>query len=238
MILGIMQPYLFPYIGYYQLINVVDKYVIYDDVNFIKQGWINKNRILSGGKELVFTVPLKNQSSFVTINKTEINLDLFVGWKNKFLKTVTHSYSRAPFFQETFALLEDIFGADHKTISALATDSIITVSNYLDIKTDFVRSSEIYGNADLHATDRILDICRREGASHYLNAIGGRELYDFEVFAKHGVCLNFMKAKPLAYQQFKNEFVPWLYIIDVLMFNGKEVVKAYLNNYEIITNEV
>ena len=237
MVLGIMQPYLFPYIGYFQLVNAVDKFVFYDDVNFIKQGWINKNRILAGGKDLIFTVPLKNQSSFVTINRTEINQQLYTAWKEKFLKTLCHSYSRAPHFDTAYSIIQSVLDAEHFNIGSLAAHSVMSVSAYLGIGTMFVNSSSIYENADLHSTDRILDICKKEYADVYLNAIGGRELYDFEEFLSRGVQLKFIKTNPVVYPQFKAEFLPGLSIVDIMMFNEPEQIHGFLNYYETITQE-
>lgn len=234
--LAIMQPYLFPYIGYFQLINLVDKFVVYDDVNFIKKGWINRNYILVDGKPYLFSLPLNNQSQFSKINKIYINSILFDSWKKKTLRTLEQSYKKAPFFKEIYSLVENILNIGYKEtdISVIATKSFIELSKYLDIKTEFVITSAIYENQELSGKERIIDICKKENALHYINPIGGKDLYDLDYFKENGLELSFIKAMPIKYNQFKNEFAPYLSIIDVLMFNSIEETKLLLNKYELV----
>jgi hypothetical protein len=232
--LGLMQPYLFPYVGYYQLINSVDKFVVYDDVSFIKQGWINRNRILLNCKDYIFTVPLANASSNAAINKTEINYNLYSGWKGKFMKTLAQSYAKAPNYPAAAELIDSILSQNQPTISLLATDSIVSTCNYLGLKKDYVLTSTGYNNNELRAYERVIDICKKEGASRYINPIGGQELYSREVFTNVGLQLNFIKSKSVTYPQFNCAFVPWLSIIDLLMFLSKEQILEYLSAYELI----
>ena len=231
--LAVMQPYLFPYIGYFQMIKAVDVFVFYDDVNFIKQGWINRNRILVSNKEYLFTVPLKNASSFVSINETFINLDFFKKWKKTFLQTIEQNYKKAPQFEEVFLLLNEIFEKNHITISQLAVDSVVTISKYLGIEKKFLISSEQYHNQTKPREERLIAICKAEQATQYINAIGGKELYTKESFKKEAIELSFIKSFPIDYKQFNNEFVSWLSIIDVLMFNTIEEVNQMLDKYEL-----
>ena len=230
--LAIMQPYIFPYIGYFQLINAVDKFVIYDDVNFINRGWINRNRILVNGKDSLFTIPLKDASQNKLINEIEVNWD--AAWKNKFLKTIEQSYKKAPFYKEGLDIIEKTLNIEALNSSSVIFNNLKVICEYLDIKTELVKSSAIYQNADLKAQERILDICLQEKANHYINPIGGLALYDKSFFEAKGLKLNFIKAKPVVYPQLKNEFVPWLSMIDVLMFNSKETIQAFLQEYELV----
>jgi hypothetical protein len=230
--LGIMQPYIFPYIGYFQLINVVDKFVIYDDVNFINKGWINRNRILNNGKDNLFTIPLKEASQNKLINEIDINWD--IAWKSKFLKTLEQCYKKAPFYSEILPIIEQTLSIDNEPVSKVIEHNLKLICDYLGIKTEIVSSSVIYQNTHLKAQERILDICLQEKVSQYINPIGGLELYDKDFFETKGVQLNFVKSNPIEYPQFKNEFVPWLSMIDVLMFNSKEKIKEFLDNYELI----
>ena len=144
-----MQPYIFPYIGYFQLINAVDKFVFYDDVNFIKQGWINRNRILLNGAGHMFTIPLADASSFKKINEVCIHKKLFQSWKNKFYKTISLSYSKAPFFHQTYTLIESILDRDFDTVSGLAIYAVNKVCVALDITTQIVETTTQYNNAQL-----------------------------------------------------------------------------------------
>jgi len=231
--IAIMQPYLFPYIGYFQLINAVDKFVIYDDVNFIKQGWINKNQILINGKANTFILPLKAISSFEKIRKTEIDTTKYSIWKNKILKTVELSYKKAPFFKDIFTLLENTLNENYIYISDLNVAAIFSIINYLNITTTITATSSIYKNENLKAQDRVLDICKKEKATIYINAEGGKELYSYKDFKENGVELLFIRSKPISYQQFNNNFIAGLSIIDVLMFNSIDAIKIHLDNYNL-----
>lgn len=227
--LGIMQPYIFPYIGYFQLINAVDRFVVYDDVAFIKQGWINRNQVLLNGQAHMFTVPISNASSFTTIGRTEINKKLYGAWKQKFFKTLTMAYAKAPCYDAANDLITSVFNNDCDTISELATKSIYATCLYLGIATEFVLSATQYMNSDLKAKDRVQDICAKEGADTYINASGGKALYDKSDFERCGLKLQFIAPHRVTYTQYRNEFVPWLSIIDVMMFNSPEVIKGFLN---------
>lgn len=230
-----MQPYLFPYFGYFQLINAVDKFIIYDDVNFIKQGWINRNNILVNNSVHLFTVPLVNQSSFEKINKIKINNKLYFNWKKKFLKTIEQAYGKAPFFKDVYLMIFDILSIEHDNISNLSTESVKAVCDYIGIFTKIERSSSSYKNKNLTAEKRLIYICNVENANHYINPIGGIGLYSKNTFLEHNITLNFIKSGDIKYEQFRNnDFFPNLSIIDMLMFNDKETVRKFLNEYELI----
>lgn len=227
---AIMQPYFFPYIGYFQLINAVDIFVFYDDVNFIKNGWVNRNRILINGQASYYTLQLKDASSFKLINGIT-----FTDNRNKLLKSVAVSYCKAPFFKDIYDLLERCLNITTNKVSIIAMNSVIEVSNYLNINTVFEVSSEKYQETKgIDRTKRILAICTKKQATSYINAIGGEKLYDKSYFNEHNIELSFIKTNKIVYNQFKNDFVPWLSIIDILMFNSIEEVQAMLNNYELI----
>lgn len=230
--LAIMQPYIFPYIGYFQLVNAVDHFVFYDDVTFIKQGWINRNNILLNGKPHLFTIPLQNASSYQLIHDTKISA--VSNWSSKFLKTIEQAYKKAPQYQEVFSLVEKTLNHEYESIGDLAKMSIKNVSDYLGIKTVFTDTSKIFQNNELSAQNRVLDICQKLKTENYINPIGGQELYSKEVFKENAIDLFFIKSKPIAYKQFENEFVPYLSIIDLMMFNEKEQVLSFTNQYELI----
>ncbi|HTW93002.1 MAG TPA: WbqC family protein [bacterium] len=231
--LAIMQPYLFPYIGYFQLINAVDKFVVCDDVSFIKQGWINRNRILFRGRDYMFSVPLADASSHRKIKDTIIHHEQHVAFKENLPKTLHQAYGKAPFNGVVRELVLRVLDSEGVSISRLAVNSLKSVCSYLGLQTPFVDTSAVYQNDHLRAQDRVLDICRREGASAYVNAPGGTKLYQKDVFANRGIELLFLQPKPISYRQYDNEFVPWLSIIDVLMFNSVEKVKLMLREYDL-----
>jgi len=222
--MALMQPYLFPYLGYFQLMHAVDKFIFYDDVNFIKQGWINRNRILLNGKEHIFSVPIKQLSSYRKINETEVDLTTYGSWRAKFFKTITHSYSKAPYFSNIKFVLETVFFSEVKYIHDLSIRSVVKVCEYLGLTRDIVLTSGGYGNSHLKSDDRVLDICKREGAKIYINVPGGIDLYSHESFCLNGIDLRFIAPGEVTYRQPTPSFVAGLSIIDVLMFNGAELM--------------
>lgn len=228
---AIMQPYLFPYIGYWQLINATDEFVVYDDVNFIKGGWINRNNILLNGKSFLFTLPLENSSSYKLIKEIDVTSNLKL--KEKICKTISATYSKAPYFSEVFSLIENVLMKDGK-VSELVYDSIIQINNYLGISTKILLSSELNQNRELKSDKRVINIVKNLNGQIYINAIGGQELYSKDEFKKNNIDLYFIKTNKIEYKQFKNEFVPNLSIIDVLMFNSPEDVRELLTKYELI----
>ena len=229
MTLAIMQPYLFPYIGYWQLINAVDTFVIYDDVNFIKQGYINRNSILSNGKSQQFTLELIGASSNKLIKEIEIGNNV-----NKILKTIKQSYIKAPLFENVIILLEEILTNKEKNLAKYIGYSLEKISQYLEINTNFVYSNNIKKDINLKAQDKIIDICKNLNARKYINTIGGQELYNKEIFKENGIELNFLKTELVEYKQFKNDFIPYLSIIDILMFNKKSDIRIILDRYKLI----
>ncbi|MDP4208587.1 MAG: WbqC family protein [Bacteroidota bacterium] len=226
---GIMQPYLFPYIGYFQLMRAVDTFVIYDDVNFIKQGWINRNRLLLNGKDFMFNITLNGASSFKKINEIGVQ-----GNNQKLIKTIEQAYYKAPHFRTVFPMLNEILLYQESNLAKYLTNSLHVIVNYLGIDITILISSEIKKDDSLKADDKIINICQHLTATNYINAIGGQELYSKQKFAQHGLVLNFIKSKPITYQQFKNNFIPWLSIIDVMMFNSKNEIWSLINNYELV----
>ena len=224
-----MQPYFFPYIGYFQLINAVDEFVVYDDVNFIKQGWISKNRILVNKQAVDIILQLNGASSFKKIN--EINLG-----KNrlKLLKTIEQAYKKAPFFNSVFPIVSEILTFNENNLAFFLTNSLIKISEYLSINTKIIISSDINKNNLLKGKDKVLEICKKTNALDYINAIGGIELYNKEEFIENNIKLCFLKTKKVEYNQFDDNFIPGLSIIDILMFNSPEEINIMLNKFELV----
>lgn len=226
---GIMQPYFMPYIGYWQLMKTVDKYVIFDDVNFIKRGWVNRNNILNNGQKYMFSIALRAASQNKYFNEIYV-LDDFV----KFRKTLMACYKKAPYYTSVMPLMDEIFSFEDKCLSHFLRNSFDIVLNYLNIQTTLLYSSDIRKDESKKGQDKILDICSVLGATQYINAIGGQELYEKEKFAENGIKLNFLQTEVVQYKQFENEFVPGLSMIDVLMFNSLEEINRMLDNFELI----
>lgn len=228
--LAIMQPYLFPYVGYFQLARLVDRFIFYDDVNFMKGGWINRNRLLIAGRTSWFTLPLQGASPYCKIN--EIRVQPGDTWRRKLLASVRHSYSKAPYFEPTYALLARVLESSESSLAKLARDSVTQVADYLGLNTEFVSAAGRYDNTTLRGSNRVLDICCREGATEYYNLPGGRLLYSTEAFSEQGVELRFVQPRLAEYRQFRTPFEPGLSILDVLMFNDAISTRRLLAGHE------
>ena len=227
--LAVMQPYLLPYIGYWQLVSAVDTFVIYDDVNFIKKGYVNRNNILQNQKAQLFTLELIGASQNKKINDIKIGSN-----SNKLLRTIKQNYSKAPFYKDVFPVLEKILNNEEKELSKFLGFSLVKISKYLNINTKFLYSSDIRNDKTFKAQDRLIEMSKILNATGYINSIGGIELYDKEAFFQNDINLSFLKSREISYKQFNNEFVPNLSIVDILMFNSKDNIKNILTQFELI----
>jgi len=230
--LGIMQPYFFPYLGYWQLMNAVDKYIVYDDVNFIKGGRINRNAILLQGKAHNINLILQGASPNKHINQIKVNTLPIT--QKKLLKTIEQAYKKAPYYHYVMPILQDIITQEEENLAKYLYYSFKVINGYLGITTELILSSNIKKNNDLKKEEKIYHICDIMKADEYYNSINGRQLYNAEDFRKRGIKLNFLVMKDIEYKQFKNDFVPNLSIIDVIMFNSQEQCRELLSQYELI----
>ena len=228
MTLGIMQPYFMPYISYFQLIKAVDKYIIFDDVNYINQGWINRNNLLINGERKMFSITLKKASSSRLIKDIEIGDDF-----RKIIKTLETNYKKAPYFNETMNLLIKSINYPDKRLGVFLTNCIKEVLSYLQVNTEILISSEIKKDNSFKGQDRVINMCQQLNADTYINAIGGINLYDKNLFKEKGIDLFFLKSHNIVYQQYKNEFIPSLSLIDTLMFNAAHDVNGMLDKYTL-----
>jgi hypothetical protein len=233
--IAIMQPYFFPYIGYWQLLNAVDRFVIYDDVNYIKGGWINRNRLLINGEPAYITAPLRQPSPYKRICDTALQPSS--AWRDKLIKMVEITYRKAPCFAETFPIIEKLIRHEADNLADYLAYQLQTLAAFMEIKTEFVITSRCYENECLSGQARILDICKREKARIYINPQGGQGLYEAEVFRNTGIDLRFIVMRPLPYKQRSGKFVPYLSIIDALMGVGFTGIKYHLNSYDLIRPE-
>lgn len=212
--------------------NAVDKYVIYDDVTFIKGGWINRNRILVNGVPKYFNVPMKGASSNKPINEIGVNNDPNFTEKN--IRVIQNSYRKSPYFDVVFPLIERILRCGKINLSEYLAFSFDVICGFLGIKTEFIVSSQMKKECSLKGQDKVLHICKLLGADEYFNAIGGTELYSKELFSENDITLHFLKTNDIKYKQFDNDFVSNLSIIDVMMFNSKEEIKEMLEEYTLV----
>ncbi|MGB7483602.1 WbqC family protein [Castellaniella ginsengisoli] len=230
--IGIMQPYFLPYIGYFQLINCVDEFVLYDNIKYTKKGWINRNRILLNGEDVVFSIPLKKDSDSLDVCDRWVSPDFM---REKLLNKFYESYRKAPEFGNFFPVIESIVRFKDDNLFNYIRNSVQRVCEYFEIGTNIIISSHVCADHTLRGVDRVLSICKSEGARSYINPIGGLDLYSRDGFSKQGVDLFFLKSRPSSYPQYGGGFVPWLSIVDVAMFNPHEVVARHmLNDYDLI----
>ncbi len=220
---AVMQPYFFPYVGYFQLIAAADVFVVYDNIQYTKQGWINRNRILRDGAAALLSLPLKQASDYLDVRERELAASFR---RDKMLNQIRASYRQAPYFDATFPLIETVVGYDENNLFRFLHHSIVKVCEYLGLTTVMRVSSQIAIDHGLRGQDKVIAICRALGAAIYVNTIGGVELYSREAFRAEGIQLQFIRSLPFEYPQFGGAFVPSLSIIDVLMFNPVETVRA------------
>lgn len=224
---AVMQPYLFPYIGYYQLIYASDVFVIYDDVNFIKKSFINRNSILLNKKPYRFTHPIPSSSQNVLIKDLNYTVD------RKLIKTIQQAYSKAPFYNEVFSLIQEVIQSEERSVSKLNEKSIRLVFEYLGIEKQIYSASELDYDRDLSRAERLINLSKMFNCEHYLNSPGGKELYDKKSFLEKGIQLSFIESNVTPYNQLSSEFTPYLSIIDILMNCPKKQIIEMLKNYEL-----
>ncbi|MBR6860311.1 MAG: WbqC family protein [Acidaminococcaceae bacterium] len=230
--IGIMQPYFFPYIGYFQLLNMVDKYVVFDTASFSNIKWGIRNQILINGAPAFFRVKTLKVSQNKPFNEIQVSGDPEAKKNN--IHTLECAYGKAPYFSDVMPLLERFLLADYDNLAQCNVASNRLVCDYLGIKTEILLFSELDCDKELKMQYRIYDVCKVLGGDEYINAIGGTELYDFEEFRANGLKLAFLKADDIVYPQFGREFVPHLSIIDIMMFNSVPEIQDMLNRYTLI----
>lgn len=230
---AIMQPYFCPYIGYFQLISSVDRFVIYDNVQYTKKGWFNRNRYLHNGQAELFTIPLMKESDFLNVRDRHLADDSLKA-RRRILSKLAQAYRSAPYVDEVMGLLERLFLYQGANLFEFIYHSVVVLCRELGIDTDIVISSTIKVPDELKGSDRVIAINKALGADTYINAIGGQGLYEREVFAAQGIGLHFLRSKPIDYPQLSDPFVPWLSIIDVMMFNDKAIISDFLERYDLL----
>ena len=226
-----MQPYFLPYIGYWQMMQAVDEFVVYDDVQFTR-GWINRNRMLWNGGVDTFTLPLLKGSSRANINARFLT-DSWDDARKTLLGKFEHAYAKAPQYNEVRPLLEEMFVTAHSNLADFLFATLETLRAYLGIETALTRSSDLADMDGLRAADRILAVAKARGATVYVNAPGGRQLYDKDHFRKEGLELKFLQPEEVTYRQFGDGFEPWLSILDVMMFNDRDDIRKMLARYRL-----
>lgn len=234
--IGIMQPYFLPYVGYYQLINHVDLFVLFDDVQFIRKGWINRNRIVNadGGSSYI-NVPIQKCSLSTKIR--DVRVKPGESWKTKILSQCETSYrKKAPHYWKVSKLLSDGLNNDDFINIVELNKRLLEIScKYIGIDTKIIISSEqgFDYSSIVNSGDWALEISNQLGAKEYINPISGREIFDKSKFQNANIDLRFIRSKPYNYEQ-HDTFVPDLSILDLMMFNGEEELVRLVENYEVL----
>lgn len=228
---GVMQPYFFPYIGYWQLINYVDVFVIFDDVNYINRGWINRNRIILNGGVHYINLPVVKASQNKKINELQVDISRI----QECLNRIEAAYRKAPYYSLEYGKISEIISQSSRySVSEILESYIRSLCDYLSISSDIRVSSMIEKDNTLKGEEKIIDICKRIGADEYVNPIGGVELYHKEKFDEAGIELSFLKSRLTPYKQFDDTFISSLSVVDVLMFCGCDMTKKMLDDYDIV----
>ncbi|HVX48509.1 MAG TPA: WbqC family protein [Chitinophagaceae bacterium] len=230
---AIMQPYFLPYLGYFQLIKAADIFVFYDNIQYTKKGWINRNRILLDNKDVLFSIPLEKSSDFLNVNEKYISC-VFDKEREKILGQIQSAYKRSPYFKCVYPVVEDIFRDGNKNLFDFIFHSIIVMLELMQLKTKVIVSSALGINDNLKGAKKVLAICKCLHADTYINPIGGTELYSRDEFKQQGVNLYFHNMIVTPYPQPTKKFISHLSVIDVLMHNSTDQVNQMLQRYELL----
>ncbi len=207
--------------------NTVDTFVVYDNIQYTKKGWINRNRILMNGRDEYISIPLKKDPYYLYV-KDRFLADTWSNDRKHTLNKIAACYRKAPHFMDVYGLVEQCLVYEEDNLFGFLLNSLNVVKQYLNISAPFAISSTINIDHSLKGESKVIAICKALCATKYLNPIGGLELYKREEFEKAGIQLNFIRTGDVQYPQFNNEFVPSLSIIDVMMFNDKETIRDFL----------
>ena len=232
-----MQPYFLPYIGYFQLIHAVDEFIVYDNIQFSKKGWFHRNRMLQNGKDEFFSLSLRKDSDFLDVRERRLS-DSWPADREKILRKIAGNYRTAPYFQTVFPLIETLFRCPETQLFDFIFSSLKVLCNFLEITTPLTVSSTLKIDHSLKSQERVIALVKEAGGTSYLNPIGGFDLYHTADFRSEGLTLQFHKARPFSYPQKGNEFVPWLSVLDLMMFNSREQIIEWLDHFDtILKNE-
>jgi hypothetical protein len=233
-VVAIMQPYWFPYIGYFQLISASDVFVLHDDVQYIKGGWVNRNRILFNGKDRMVTLPVEKGPHDSPIN-SRCYLDDGGKSRSRMLRLIDEAYAKAPQYRQVRPMIEELLAIADPNVASFNSQSIRRLCGYMGIVTPIVTSSELAKNNNLAGQERVIEICRRLDATDYLNPIGGMELYGEKAFKTAGITLHFLESLSERYLQFSDTWIPSLSVLDVLMFNSVDELRRLLGSYRLVS---
>lgn len=233
--LAINQPYFFPYLGYFSLIDNVDEFILFDTPQFIRHGWIERNQILKPtGEPLYIKVPLIKHKRETPI--IDIQIRNSENWQDKIFAQLVPYKKWAPFYFEVVNLLKEIFSFETDSITELNYHSLTKVCEYIGIKTPIKIWSKM--NVEIgevrEADEWALKICKALKADTYINPKDGISFFDVKKYQKENINIQFLDFKVEEYTQLNNEFTPYMSIIDVMMFNDKKSIIEMLSNFKYL----
>lgn len=232
--IAVMQPYFFPYIGYYQLARMVDTFVLYDNVEFTKSGWIHRNRILMNGKIKYISLSLRKDSDYKMIGERRIASIFFEKNRGKIIRQIENSYRNSEQFSTVMPVIYEAMSSNQNNLYDYLYHSIRVIFNYLNIRPRVIRSSEVDLYHQLPASKKLIAFCDFYGANRLINPIGGIKLYDRSEFLENGIKLSFLESTQINYSNEDGEVPTHLSIIDVLMNNSRDQIETMLNNFKLV----
>ena len=228
--LGVMQPYFFPYLGYFDLINSVDHWIVADSVQYIRHGWINRNRIHHSQSDWKYIIaPVRKCPLGTPIHKIKtVNSE----WRMSILRSLHHYKKHAPFFKRTYELVEECLETKETSLAPLNVSILARTCSYLEIpfKWEYLSELDLPMDAANSPEELAILISRTAGATEYINPPGGADLYNPEKFKQHGIDLRIKNIIDFQYNCSPYEFIPYLSIIDVLMWNTPHTIRKYLDS--------
>lgn len=219
--LAIMQPYFLPYIGYFRLFTNAERFIFLDNAYYINKGWVNRNRLLINNKSWTFTIPLNNASQNKLINELTISYKNYD--YNKLLKSIYYNYKKSPQFEMVYPLAERIFKFKDLRLINFIINSFIEIFQYLKLPFKFDLASNIL-EKKCNGEEYIINLCRQVNATVYLNASGGKHLYNENHFLNQGIKIMFLGPETFTYSHPCGNFIQNLSILDVIMFNDKNKI--------------
>lgn len=232
--LGIMQPYFLPYLGYYSLIEATDQFILFDIVQYIRHGWIERNQVLNNKNESFYIkVPLEKHSRSTTIQN--INIKNSQRWQDTILAQLSQYKKKSKYYTQVVDMLKHSFETTPSNITELNSTILKTTCEYLDMNAKIETFSDMNITLpDVNAPDEwALYISKHMKATEYINPEGGKTFFNVEKYQNENISIKFLKQELRPYKQFTDEFTPGMSIIDVLMFNSINDTKELINAYNV-----
>jgi hypothetical protein len=231
----ILQPSYIPWRGYFDQIRRADTFIFYDDVQYDKHGWRNRNQIKTAGGKKWLTIPVHSGGVTGGVPIKDVRIDWSKPWAERHLKSLTAAYSKAPHFQKYLPLLQAIYSRRDMMIAELTIATTIELAHALGIlATRFLRSSDLKGITG-QKTERLIQILRQVSATHYISGPSAREYIDADAFQRAGISLEYMIYDYPEYPQLYPPYDPFVTILDLLFMAGDQAMD-YITGREMLAH--